>query len=449
MNRRVLVGIKTFSNVGVNTSDNTISIQDHNYQNGDKVIYSSEDPCEGLENNKIYYIVRIDADKFKLSNTLYDSTLSNPNIVGIAVLTYFWRNRISQPIISAYRDSTLEFDISDASLAYEKESTLYSAFKLNFYVDKNYTKLWESDLSSSIFNVSRENKSGLSTTSKVSVSIGKTTPSILYYRLDPVTNNNLPKIKSEVMVDDEIIGSGSIEVRNSVYNGLRRVSIAGTNFFKFSINEIPEKDSYVSTSSSITYTTDCIHTNGPISAVEIVNPGKNYDTPPDVVSVNSTNGSKAEFLCVSENIGKIEGVTIKDIGYDYPSDKTLKPTAVLPQIIKVDSSAVIDTITVSSNAKGYTSAPKLLTFDGKTNQIVTDLDLRYSVDDNTVIILQNTRGINNSTPTIIPVENNNGVGISNVEFDELSKEVTIRLSSGFSSLDDFPFEVGSRVFVKI
>ena len=153
-------------------------------------------------------------------------------------------------------------------------------------------------------------------------------------------------------------------------------------------------------------------------------------------------------MCVSENIGKIEGVTIKDIGYDYPSDKTLKPTAVLPQIIKVDSSAVVDTITVSSNAKGYTSAPKLLTFDGKTNQIVTDLDLRYSVDDNTVIILQNTRGINNSTPTIIPVENNNGVGISNVEFDELSKEVTIRLSSGFSSLDDFPFEVGSRVFVE-
>ena len=115
-------------------------------------------------------------------------------------------------------------------MAYEKESTLYSAFKLNFYVDKNYTKLWESDLSSSIFNVSRENKSGLSTTSKSFGVHWKTTPSILYYRLDPVTNNNLPKIKSEVMVDDEIIGSGSIEVRNSVYNGLRRVSIAGTNF---------------------------------------------------------------------------------------------------------------------------------------------------------------------------------------------------------------------------
>ena len=181
-------------------------------------------------------------------------------------------------------------------MAYEKESTLYSAFKLNFYVDKNYTKLWESDLSSSVFNITRENKSGLSADSKVSVSIGKTTPSILYYKLDPITSNNLPKIKSEVLIDNEILGSGSIEVRNSVYNGQRRVSIAGTNFFKFSIDEIPESTSYVSTASSITYTTNCTHTNGPISAVEIVNPGRNYNSLPDVASVNSANGSKSRIL---------------------------------------------------------------------------------------------------------------------------------------------------------
>ena len=448
-NRRIIVGIKTFTNIGVNTTDNTINIQDHGYETGNKVIYSSADPCEGLENDKIYYIVKIDANKFKLSNNRYNSLLTNPSVVGIASTSLtFGEIGLVNPIISAYRDSTLEFDISDVSLAYEKESTLYSAFKLNFYVDKNYTKLWESDLSSSVFDVNRENRSGLSTTSKVSVSIGKTTPSTLYYKLDPVTSNNLPKIKSEVMVDDEIIGSGSIEVRNSVYNGLRRVSVAGTNFFKFSLNEVPENNSYVSTSSSISYTTNCTHTNGPISAVEIVNPGKNYDSLPDIISVNSLNGSKAELVCVSKNIGKIQNVSIKDIGYDYPTDKTLKPSAILPQIIKLDSSAKIESITVSSIAKGYTSAPKLLTLDGKTNQIVSDLDLEYHIDDNTVTILQNTRGINFSTPTIIPIENNNGVGINNLEYDTSTKEVTIRLSSGFSSLNDFPFAVGDKVFIE-
>ena len=446
-NRRIIVGIKTFSSSEINTTNNTVGIENHNYENGDKIIHSSTNPCGGLENNKIYYVVKIDANSFKLTDTLYDTSLTNPNVINISSAS-FGEFGLVNPVISAYRDSTIEFDMSDASLAYVKESTIYPAFKLNFYTDKNYTKLWESDLSSSVFDVSRENKSGLSTDSKVSVSIGKTTPSTLYYRLDPITNSNLPKIKSEVIVDDEILGSGSIKIRNSVYNGLRRVSTAGTNFFKFSLSELPESNSYVSTSSSITYTTNCTHTNGPISAIEILNPGSNYDSLPDVTSVNSTNGSKAEFLCVSKNIGKIERVGIKDVGYDYPTDQTLRPTAILPQIIKVDSSAVIDTIEVSSIAKGYTSNPKLLAFDGKTGNIITDLDLKYSINDNTVTILQNTRGINNSTPTIIPVENNNGVKISNIEYNSSNKEVTVRMAVGFSTLSAFPFVVGDKVFIE-
>ena len=446
-NRRILVGIQTFASSGINTSSNTISITNHNYKSGDKIIHTSSNPCEGLNDNEIYYIVKVDADKFKLSRSLYDSNLSNPDIVSISSKS-FGEIGLVNPIISVYRDSTLEFDISDETLSFEKESTLYPAFKLNFYVDKNYTKLWESDLSSSVFDVSRENKSGISTTSKVSVSIGKTTPDVLYYKLDPITNNNLPFTKSEVIVDDEILGSGSIEVRNSVYNGIRRVSVAGTNFFTFSLNELPEKNSYVSTSSSITYVTDCIHTNGPISSVQIINPGRNYTSLPDVVSVNSENGSKAEFLCISKNIGKIETVQVKDVGYDFPSDKTLKPSASLPQVIKVDSSAVVDSITVSSIARGYTSSPELLAFDGKTGEIISDLDLRYSVSDNTVTILQNTRGINNSTPTIIPIENNNGVGIRGIEYNDSNKEVTVRLSVGFSTASSFPFAVGDKVFIE-
>ena len=100
---------------------------------------------KGLENNKIYYIVRIDADKFKLSNTLYDSTLSNPNIVGIAStgLT-FGEIGLVNPIISAYRDSTLEFDISDASLAYEKNQHCIRRLNLIFMLIKiiqNYGNL--------------------------------------------------------------------------------------------------------------------------------------------------------------------------------------------------------------------------------------------------------------------------------------------------------------------
>ena len=61
------------------------------------------------------------------------------------------------------------------------------------------------------------------------------------------------------------MNNNSILSQNSVYNGSRRISIAGTNFFTFELAEVPEANSYESTSSNITYTTDCTHTDGPIS----------------------------------------------------------------------------------------------------------------------------------------------------------------------------------------
>ena len=109
----------------------------------------------------------------------------------------------------------------------------------------------------------------------------------MYYSLDPVSDANLPTVKSEIIKDSEILNHNSIISQNSVYNGNRRISIAGTNFFTFELPEIPESNSYVSTSSSITYTTDCTHTTGPISAVEVTSAGKNYTTLPAVESINS------------------------------------------------------------------------------------------------------------------------------------------------------------------
>ena len=88
--------------------------------------------------------------------------------------------------------------------------------------------------------------------------------------------------------------------------------------------EIPEANSYVSTSSSITYTTDCTHTSGPISAVEVTSTGKNYTTLPAVESINSADGVRGDLVSFSEDIGIIEKVKINDVGYDFPSDGTLK-----------------------------------------------------------------------------------------------------------------------------
>ena len=443
-NRRVLVGIETFSDVGVNTTTNTITISNHGYESGDKVIHSSTTPCQGLENDKIYYIVKVDDDNFKLSNTYHDSTKLIPSIVGIAS-TSFGEFGLVNPSIKAFRSSTLNFDLSDSSLGFVQQSTDYSAFRLNFYLDDTYTRRWETDGSSSTFSVSRTGIPGTSS-ANVSVSIGNTTPERLYYSLDPVSDANLPTVKSEIIKDSEILNYNTIITQNSIYNGNRRISVAGTNFFEFELPQNPESNSYVSTSSSITYTTDCTHTTGPISAVEVTSAGKNYTTLPSIESINSIEGVRGDLVSVSEDIGVIEKVKINDVGYDFPTDSTLKPSASLPQIINVDSFAKVELIDIVSGGRGYTAAPELLFFDGKTGDQITDISTKYSLGDSEVTILSNTRGINNATPTVLPIKNTNGVGISTVGFNTVTKDVTVTMAIGFST--SFPFEVGDQVMIE-
>ena len=442
--RRVLVGIKTFSAVGVNSTSNTISVSNHGYESGDKVIHSSTAPCQGLQNDGIYYVVKVDDDNIKLSNTYYDSTSLIPSVVGIASAS-FGEFGLINPSIKSYRSSILDFDISDSSLGFTQQSTQYSAFRLNFYLDDKYTNRWETDQSSSTFSVSRTGFSGIGTAS-VRVSIGQTTPERLYYSFDPVSDTNLPIEKSEIIRDSEILNNNSIITQNSVYNGNRRISIAGTNFFTFDLPETPEADSYTSTLSDITYTTDCTHTNGPIFAVEVTNPGRNYTTLPSIVSINTLDGVQGDLVSTTEDIGTIEKIKIEDIGYDFPTDKTLKPSTSLPQILNIDAFAKVERIDIISGGRGYSSAPELIFFDGKTGDQITDLSTKYSLGDSTVTILSNTRGINNATPTVLPIKNTNGVGISTVGFNTVTKEVTLNLSVGFST--SFPFEVGDRVIVE-
>ena len=123
LNRRILVGINTFASSGINTTTNTFTITGHGYQSGDKVI---------LRDN-IYYIVKVDNDNFKLSNTYHDATKLKPTIVGIAS-TAAGEFGLVNPPISAYRSSSVIFDMSDSSLSYTKQTSSYSAFRLNFYL---------------------------------------------------------------------------------------------------------------------------------------------------------------------------------------------------------------------------------------------------------------------------------------------------------------------------
>ena len=108
--------------LGVNTTTNTITISNHGYSSGDKVIHSSTTPCQGLENDEIYYVVKVDENNFKLADTYYNSTQLKPTTVGIAS-TSFGEFGLVNPSVTAYRSSSLVFDLSDSSLAFTQQFT--------------------------------------------------------------------------------------------------------------------------------------------------------------------------------------------------------------------------------------------------------------------------------------------------------------------------------------
>ena len=142
------------------------------------------------------------------------------------------------------------------------------------------------------------------------------------------------------------------------------------------------------------------------------------------------------------------GTRIKDIGYTYPSDPTLSPSLIYPQIVKVEPLAVFDSIGVTSFGKGFSIPPKLVVLDGRTEKLVSDVDLKVTPGSPTVEILKNTRGISNVEPTLVPIQSGAGVGIGTISYDSSTENVTVELAVGFSTVNSFPFAVGDKVLIE-
>ena len=156
----------------------------------------------------------------------------------------------------------------------------------------------------------------------------------------------------------------------------------------------PEKSSY-DTSALVTYDTDCTHTYGPIAKVELTNQGSNYYSLPGISTVNTLAGNGAILEAKSSSIGSLKNMTLDDIGFNLPSDPTLNPRILLPQIIKIDSLASFDTVGITSFGRGFSVPPKLIVLDGKTGKQVTDVDLKVTLGESNVEILKNTNGMSN------------------------------------------------------
>ena len=56
--------------------------------------------------------------------------------------------------------------------------------------------------------------------------------------------------------------------------------------------------------------------------------------------------------------------------------------------------------------------------------------------------------MNKVEPTILPTGNSNGVNIASADYNESNQRATISIGVSYSSLDDYPFEVGKKVMIE-
>jgi hypothetical protein len=84
VNRKVLMREISFSDANVSTSESSINVSSYsgNIETGDKVVYISSSPINGLTNYGIYYVLKTDTNSIKLCQ--YESDIKESNFINFS-----------------------------------------------------------------------------------------------------------------------------------------------------------------------------------------------------------------------------------------------------------------------------------------------------------------------------------------------------------------------------
>ena len=446
-NRRIVFDPKSFTADNVDVIKNSINFSGEFFKLGDKVIHTSSSPSGGLENEGIYYIVPFNDTKVRLVKEKYEVNLENPNFIDITSSSTGTLSKIN-PQVQTKKNNTLTFDLSDSSLSFISGGTKYSAFDMNLFSDREYSNIFFTTGKTNSFEVVKSGRPGIDATATLKLNVRDSVPTQLYYKFDVNFLNIVPSIKSDIIIDEDVSSYNGIEVVKSLYDGNYNIVGVGTITFQYSIKDVPDVSLYNSSNSICKYTTNSRNAFGSIAKISVSNGGAGYKELPGITSIRSGIGSNAIITLTSESIGKVLSTKFEDIGFNYPTDQTLKVVTNVPEILEVEALQSLDNIGITSSGKNYLVNPELVILDGYTNKVVDDVDIRYTLGDTEVEILKNTNGLYSNIPTIIPIKNSNGVGISSVVYTEATKNVRVFLSAQFSEPQNFRYRTGEKVLIE-
>ena len=451
-NRRIVFNPIGFTSSNVDTQTNTITLTGHDFKVGDKVIHTSSSPAGGLENEKMYYVMPFDINKIKLVEEKYQTLQQSPEFVNITSQGLGGTISKINPLTTTRRNNNLKFDLSDSSLSFLSNGVRYPAFKMSVFLDQEFNKefVTSGKKEDKSFEVSSSGTVGITTDANLTIEVTDYVPSRLFYKFDTINPDIILEAKRGIIIDTDASPYNQINVELSEFDGTHRVTGSGTTTFTYELPRVPESTLYTKSNSVASYITNSKNVYGPIAGVNLSNGGNSYSRLPRISRVTSGIGTNAILEAQSDSIGRIlqNRFDSDNIGFDYPTDETLRPVANLPEILQMQSLTSFEYIGITSFGRNYLHPAKLVVIDGFTKKVLPEIDVVYEIGDPRVTIKNNTTGMYNIPPRIIPTENTNGVGISSLTFDSASKTVRLYLSQQFSTARDFPFVVNKNILVE-
>jgi len=439
--RKLVVNPVSFgsTDIGVGTTLSTITINDHDFETGDVIVYNSSTPATPLVNDGVYYVIKDSLHTIRLSENSYDILTFPYNYIGIGT-TGGGNHEISKinPKLNLYKNGTAELITSDSSL---------TDYEIEFYNDSNFISKYNTNL------ISRNGVNGDGdAATKISVSVGSSLSNKFYYRVVGKGNNFIKTISHFANVD--VPDHSQIQVLDSKFNTEYKVISIGTSTFTFNPTGIAETTSYTTTGfSSAFYSTKSTTELGGIHSINILNKGSEVSTLPILTSIGTTTGKNAVLSIETDQIGEIDGTKAIIQGIEFTPDKTLQPKAESNLILELKNVFTLKSIGVTTGGIEYTTPPNV-TVVGNSNIVAQTTLAGSAVKD--VDILQNDTGINQDV-RIVPINNSNGIVVKGAT--TLNEIVTLELrapipetgsgDSGFYNQgSDFPFKKDDLIFVE-
>ena len=422
-----------FNSTAINTTTNSINIQNHEFRTGDKVKYQSDLLPDGLE-NKNYFVYKVDDDNFKLSETLSDISKNIPLIVGIGSTGGSTQSlSLINPELQSIKNNNLVFDLSDSSLI---------GYELKIYYDNLFKNEFISDGKNTTFNVVTSIANG-SVGAALTIGYGNSLPNTLFY--------NLEKTGFISTSDTEVKNYSQISFVDSVYSGSYDIIGVGATTFEVFLNNVPEKLVYNATDGEIKYNTTSKNAKGSLNSINIISSGSNFKKIPNFVGVDTTSqGSGASIIPTSNNIGDVEEIRIINEGFEYSSDKTLEPESLISSSVDIENTNTLGIVSITQGGANYIDPPDIIIVDSDTGKEIRTGFIEPVMLENSIFSVNITEkpiGLPSNKVTLRTINNTNGIVITDVASNG-SGIFTCKIATPSSEFAIEPFSIGDTVFIE-